>query len=368
MNANRTYYLTRSQPPFLTPMVRAVYEKTHDKKWLEGTVDAIEKYYRYWTVEPHLTPETGLSRYYDLGKGPAPEVETGEIDAEGKSHYDRVREFYRDHEPEGYDESKFYDAKADKLTDLFYVADRSMRESGFDPSSRFGTFNSGVIYSNPVCLNTLLWLMEKDTAAIATELGRADAAAEWLGRADARRVAIDKYLWDEQRGIYLDYDFERDARRDYPFGTMYFPLWAGLASEAQARRVAANVHLLEQPGGLATSPRSSGTQWDLPYGWAPLELVAAQGLRRYGHAALADRLSINFLSLVLKEFLEHEVIFEKYDVVERESATEKGIRFGYSDNVIGFGWTNAAWTTLYDALSPDKRAQVKQLGGIGVPN
>ena len=78
LNANRTYYLTRSQPPFLTEMVLAVYNRTKDRAWLEQALPAIETYYRYWTTEPHLTPETGLSRYYDLGAGPSPEVLSSE--------------------------------------------------------------------------------------------------------------------------------------------------------------------------------------------------------------------------------------------------------------------------------------------------
>jgi alpha,alpha-trehalase len=357
LNANRTYYLTRSQPPFLTPMIRAVYARTHDRAWLANTVPAITAYYEYWTRAPHLTPETGLSRYYDLGHGPSPEVK--------KEHFARIKEFYRTHDIADYDKTKFYDARTDQLTDLYYVADRAMRESGFDTSARFGPFNSGVIFFDPVCLNTLLWVMENDAAAIASELGQGEAA-EWQRRADARHVAIDRYLWDDHRGLYLDYDVERHARRDYPFGTTFFPLWAGLASPAQAARVASNLPLLEQPGGLAASSKRSDTQWDLPYGWAPLELIAAEGLRRYGFRDDADRISINFLSLVLKEFLDHQVVFEKYDVVERHSATAKGIKFGYTENVVGFGWTNATWTVLYDQLSAQGRARVKQLDGVGV--
>lgn len=97
LNANRTYYMTRSQPPFLTQMLLGVYEKTHDRKWLEAAVPAIEKYYAFWTTEPHLTAQTGLSRYYDLGDGPAPESVSAERDAQGMTHYDRVKEYYRSH-------------------------------------------------------------------------------------------------------------------------------------------------------------------------------------------------------------------------------------------------------------------------------
>ena len=145
LNANRTYYLTRSQPPFLTQMILGVYKKTLDRRWLEGTVPAIEKYYSFWVAEPHATKQTGLSRYYDFGDGPAPEVIADERDERGRTHYDRVKEYYRTHEVKDYDVSKFYDKQKDQLTDLFYKGDRSMRESGFDPSNRFGPFSADII-------------------------------------------------------------------------------------------------------------------------------------------------------------------------------------------------------------------------------
>src|SRR5436309_12968978 len=98
LNANRTYFLTRSQPPFLTEMILGVYERTHDRRWLASTVPAIERYYTFWTTAPHAIESIGLSRYFDLGDGPAPEVLADERDAAGRTHYDRVREYYRRHE------------------------------------------------------------------------------------------------------------------------------------------------------------------------------------------------------------------------------------------------------------------------------
>ena len=141
LNANRTYYLTRSQPPFLTEMLLGVYGRTRDRKWLEDAVPAIDKYHHYWTSEPHSTPETGLSRYFDLGDGPAPEVVAAERDAQGRTHYELVREYFRTHHVPDYDVRQYYDRKTDQLTPLFYKGDRSMRESGFDPSNRFGPFS-----------------------------------------------------------------------------------------------------------------------------------------------------------------------------------------------------------------------------------
>lgn len=366
LNANRTYYLTRSQPPFLTRMILDVFDRTKDKTWLAQTVPVIAAYYRYWTERPHLTPETGLSRYYDSGRGPAPEVIAAERDVQGRSHYDRVRDYYRTHRVTDYDLALFYDAKSDRLTDLFYTADRSMRESGFDPSNRFGPFNAGILFYNPVCLNSLLYVMEKDAARILKELGRNREAQVWEGRARVRRHRVNTLLWDEGAGLYFDYNVVTGKRRSYPFVTTFYPLWAGIATPRQAARVVSNLSLFERTGGLQTSTSVTGNQWDAPYGWAPMQLIAVKGLRRYGYHKAANRISINFVSLVLKEFLEHGAIFEKYDVVRRESDVAAGLRFGYASNEIGFGWTNATVIELLADLPEAEKQKVRELNGVGL--
>jgi alpha,alpha-trehalase len=346
LNANRTYFLTRSQPPFLTRMILGVFEHTKDVEWLRSTLPAIERYYAFWTSPPHLVPEVGLSRYFDLGDGPAPEVVSDERDAQGRTHYDRVREYYKTHTVEDYDVALYYDRKADTLTDLFYKGDRSMRESGFDPSNRFGPFSVDIIHYTPVCLNSLLYQMEIDGAEIWTILGQRDVAARWRERAKERQQRINTTLWDETAGLYLDYNFRTKLRRPYLFATTFYPLWSGLATPEQARRVRANLGKLEAPGGLLTSTEISGNQWDAPFGWAPLQLIAVDGLRRYGFEEDADRLAAKFLSLVAKEFSEHGTIVEKYDMRRRESDVSAGIKFGYSSNEVGFGWTNGAFLEL----------------------
>jgi alpha,alpha-trehalase len=367
LNANRTYYLTRSQPPFLTQMILNVYRETHDRAWLARTVPALEKYYRFWTSAPHLVAETNLARYYDTGRGPAPEVLADERDAEGRTHYDRVKEFYRTHTVTDYDVGDYYDRARDELTAAFYVGDRSMRESGFDPSNRFGPFNADITNYNPVCLNSLLYLMETDTAAIMRTLGRARAARIWRARADVRRRLVNQLMWDERDGLYFDYNFRRREVRRYHFVTTFYPLWVGLATPSQAARVAANLWRFERLGGLQTSDNASGNQWDAPYGWAPMQLIAVEGLRRYGFNRAADRISVNFLSLVLKDFIAHRTIVEKYDVAQRTSDLGAGIKFGYAANQIGFGWTNAAFVELYAGLSPARRTDLLRADGVGVP-
>jgi alpha,alpha-trehalase len=355
LNANRTYYLTRSQPPFMTQMVLAVYRNTQDRDWLAAAWRAMEQYHNYWTEEPHLTPETGLSRYYDLGEGPAPEVVSSELDRRGRTDYDRILRYFQTHRVTDYDRSQFYDSQHNRLTALFYKGDRSMRESGFDPSNRFGPFSADVIHYNPVCLNTLLYLMESESGQILDILGRHGEAEAWRQSARNRAEQINRLLWDAGEGLYFDYNFEHRVVRKYPFLTTFYPLWAGIATPAQAARVAANLPLFERAGGLQTSTRQTGDQWDAPFGWAPLEWIAVQGLRRYGYQADADRIATKFLSLVLREYETHGVIVEKYDVVHARADIRHNIRFGYTTNEIGFGWTNAVFTALFDGLPPSRQ-------------
>jgi alpha,alpha-trehalase len=358
LNANRTYYLTRSQPPFLTGMTLAVYNRTRDLEWLESSFPWIEKYYRYWTTEPHLTPETGLSRCYDLGDGPAPEVVASEHDGHGKADYDLIREYFRKHKIIDYDVSQYYDAQSHQLTPLFYKADRSMRESGFDPSNRFGPFSIDIIHHNPVCLNSLLYLTETQMAEILSLLNRKMEAANWQKRAGDRAKRINRLMWDEQTGLYCDFEFAHRRLRRYPFLTTFYPLWVGIASPQQAERVVRNLKRFERPGGLQTSEFQSGDQWDAPFGWAPLQWIAAQGLRRYGYGVDADRISKKFLSLANHEFERHGDLEEKYDVVRRTDEVANQLRYGYHSNEAGFGWTYAVFTALFDELTPQDQREV----------
>ncbi len=361
LNANRTYYLTRSQPPFLTTMVLDVYRRTGDREWLAAAMPGIRSYYKLWTTEPHLVPGTGLSRYFDFGHGPAPEVTAGERDELGRNHYQRLAAVYEDRKAtwndEDYPLELYY--QDGQLTELFYLGDRAMRESGYDPSDRFGPFNVDVIHYLPVDLNCLLYRYELDAAEICGLLGEGPEAGEWVTRARARRERILHYCWDEASGLFLDYNFRTSKRRNYPFGTCFFPLWTRVATVEQARRTAANLKLFERPGGLLTSAHVSGNQWDAPYGWAPLEMVAVEGLYHYGFDQDAQRISIEFLSLVLKEFLKTGGILEKYDVEKRSSAV--ALKYGYTTNEIGFGWTNAVFTRLYDELPEGRREEILKL-------
>jgi alpha,alpha-trehalase len=395
LNANRTYYLTRSQPPFLSSMVLDVYEAEKraghaDAGWLARAYPYLEKDYSMWAREPHLAGSTGLARYYDFGEGPPPEGLQDEggfyrkaighfvVHPEQADHY--LVEQDKGKEPSSPGASytitvcdvpttmakpECEPQRVIRLSADYYKGDRSMRESGFDISFRFGAYGAATHHYAPVCLNSLLYKTEKDMEQISELLERRSDAKTWRERAETRKQNIDKYLWDGERGLFFDYDFTEGKRSTYRYLTTYYPLWAGLATPEQAKAVVKNLSTFEQPGGLAMSPEQSGVQWDYPYGWAPVEMLAIEGIRRYGFNDDADRLSSKFLATVLENFARDGTIREKYNVVTGSS--ESHVEAGYQANVIGFGWTNAAFLELLHAL-PKTAVEALEKSASGSPS
>lgn len=382
LNANRTYYLTRSQPPFLTSMIRELYEhpgkQPLGKIWLARAYDYANRDYSVWTTAPHLAGDTGLARYFDVGTGPVPEM------ADDSTYYPDIIRWLIFHPsvPNDYlieapdfptvdqaaelaktscdvNKSKVCaNAYVDghRLSADFYRGDRAMRESGFDPSFRFGPFSGSTDHYAPVCLNSLLYKYERDMAHFAVLLNRPSEAAEWNRRAAARKAAINKYLWNEKAGMFYDYDFVNDRLSSYSYITAFYPLWAGLASPAQAASLRLHLPLIERSGGIAMSDFDSGTQWDLPFGWAPTTWLTVKGLTRYGFLEDANRISAKFSATILDNFLRDGTIREKYNVVSGSANVE--VATGYKSNVVGFGWTNGVYLQMNNLLtqSTQKRA------------
>lgn len=391
LNANRSYYLSRSQPPFLSSMVLAVHptlERAEQPAWLAEAYPSLVRDYEMWTRGEHLEGDTGLSRYYDYGEGPVPEVAVDH----NRYYRDVLAYFLREREAgqpylhvappaaQGATRERpvFIVQVCERnlegtmgtttctpmehlaLTADYYKGDRSMRESGFDVSFRFGPYSGETHHFAPVDLNSLLFKTEKDLERISTLLGRTEEARTWGERATRRRERMDRYLWDAQRGMYFDYDFVAGRRSSYEYATTFYPLWAGLASPAQARALVGKLSHFEQPGGLTMSQVKSGAQWDFPYGWAPIQLLTVEGLRRYGHDPDANRLSRKFLDMVAANYRREGTIREKYDVVTRSS--EVMVTTGdYQENVVGFGWTNGAFVELLHGLEQEQ-VPVRRMG------
>ncbi|MGC8653910.1 MAG: trehalase family glycosidase, partial [Candidatus Kryptoniota bacterium] len=229
LNANRTYYLTRSQPPFFTSMAIAVYRKMKKDKeslmWLEKVLEAaIREYYGYWMGSTHLT-RIGLNRYYDDGIGPPPEVEPG--------RYDGIFSKYA--EEYGMDVKTFkmeYLSRRVKVPalDKFFRDDRSMRESGHDASYRLQYDCADLV---TVDLNSLLYKVETDIGSIIKDEfggsvrlrnGSVERAVDWFKKAKRRKILINKYLWNEKAGMYFDFNFVKGKQSNFVSATTFYPL------------------------------------------------------------------------------------------------------------------------------------------------
>ena len=377
LNANRTYYLTRSQPPLLTSMILAVYDANNGQgpsgvRWLQRGYDNAQRDWRIWNTEPHLAGNTGLSRYYDYGDGPVPEM------GDDPSYYNQVASYLLTHpDPDHYlitDAPNSGSAKtgasaktagpeltakscppADQagtekpcapekkvhLSADYYKGDRAMRESGYDISYRFGPFSGSTHHYAPVCLNSLLYKAENDLARMAAVLGRPAEVKQWKDRAALRKSRMTRYLWNARSGMFYDYNFQRARQSTYNFAASFYPLWAGAATREQARLQLPKLPLLERPGGIATSDRITGVQWDMPYGWAPVQYFVEEGLRKYGFKTEANRVASHWNSMVEENYLRDGTIREKYNVVDR--TTTANVSAGYKANVVGFGWTNGVY-------------------------
>jgi alpha,alpha-trehalase len=387
LNANRTYYLTRSQPPFLTSMIREVYEnqegKPLSKTWLARAYGYAERDYSLWITPPHLAADTGLARYDDTGSGPVPEM------SDDNTYYRDVIRWLLAHpnvhttylisapaNPTPAQAAVLAKTSCDiyrsrlcanahigehRLSSGFYHGDRAMRESGFDPSFRYGPFSGSTQDYAPVGLNSLLYKYELDMAHFATLLGRPSEAKQWEQHAAVRRQLINKYLWNAAAGMFYDYNFVKHQPSTYNYITTFYPLWAGVATPEQASAVEHHLSAFEHEGGLAMSDYDSGTQWDLPFGWAPTNWLATKGLAQCSFTADADRIAREFTRTIRQNFLRDGTIREKYNVVDGSANIR--VAEGYTSNVVGFGWTNAVYLKMTDLLhaqqtrnSPQKAA------------
>lgn len=397
-NGNRTYYLTRSQPPFLTSLIRAVFESgAADTHWLASALKvAMDEYQNVWMSGNHLV-QVGpyrLNRYYGSGYGPCPEVEPGHYDeqivpwlTQAESETGSIltpRRFLNEFLYCG----DFANLTVNGMTlGEFFKQDRAVRESGHDTTHRFDDRTADFL---PVDLNSLLYKYETDFAELLeTDFGgklpgvsgETATACYWRRQARRRRAAMMALMWDDKRGFFFDYDFVNQKRSTYISATGLYPLWAKLldANNAGDRRRAERMvsymrEKLEERAGLAASAKESVAaarthdprQWDYPYGWPPHQMLAWQGLANYGFRADAARLAYRWLYTIAKNAHDYDgVIPEKYNVVtgSHEVFVEYGnvgTKFDYITQE-GFGWTDASFEVGPDFLSAKDRAALEAL-------
>ncbi|KAJ5770008.1 uncharacterized protein N7511_002059 [Penicillium nucicola] len=393
LNANRSYYLTRSQPPFLTDMALRVYERIKtepdSKEFLRNSVLAgIKDYNSVWVSAPRLDPESGLSRYRPEGWGVPPETEP--------SHFLHILEPYA--EKHGMTFEAFVRAYnhreiVEPELDEYFLHDRAVRESGHDTSYRLEGVCANLA---TVDLNSLLYKYEVDIARIIrvhfndrleiphefrTPLTRDiefETSAVWDRRARKRKARMDQLCWDAEKGMYFDYDTVKKERTNYESATTFWAMWAGLASPAQAAALVSKaLPRFEAFGGLvsgteesrgATSLKRPNRQWDYPYGWAPQQILAWTGLLRYGYQEDAERLAYKWVFMITKAFVDFNgVVVEKYDVTRPIDPHRVDAEYGNQGTDFkgapreGFGWVNASYVYGLEILNAHMR---RSLGTI----
>jgi alpha,alpha-trehalase len=232
--------------------------------------------------------------------------------------------------------------------DINYLHDLAEAESGWDMTPRFGRRALNYL---PVDLNALLYKYETDFAAAARILGDEAEALTWDKAAEARKRVMNDLMWDKLRGLYYDFNYVKKKRGNVSSLAAYFPMWAGMVSDARAKQMVKALRRFENKGGLATTDAlplgqyvvgSLPTQWAYPNGWAPLQYIVIGALERYGYHEDAQRIATKWLKTNLNWFNQHKVFLEKYNVVSPEKPPLKGV---YPSQE-GFGWTNAVFERL----------------------
>ncbi|MCF6269285.1 MAG: alpha,alpha-trehalase [Melioribacteraceae bacterium] len=381
LNANRTYYLTRSQPPFLTSLTLAIYNNLSSNKeskdWLTKLLNSsIKEYNSVWLNRNRLT-HTKLSRYYGSGIGLPPETELTHFDSLLKPFSEKagmsVREYYR----------KYLNREIIEPEIEEYIKhDRSIRESGHDTSYRLDKISA---HLNTVDLNSLLYKYEVDIAEIiknefdnhfTSYEDKIEFSETWLRKAEERKSLVNKLMWNEEKGFYFDYNFCKNQQTNFESATTFYPLWAKIASQAQADLLIKNaLPVLEYAGGIAGSSKESvgiinderpQKQWDYPNGWAPHQIIIWEGLKKYGYNNIAKRLAYKWLYTIVRNAVDYNgTIPEKYDVVTRTHKVfaeygNVGTEFDYITRE-GFGWMNASFKVGLTILNKELKEKLNNL-------
>ncbi|WLS80918.1 alpha,alpha-trehalase TreA [Erwinia pyri] len=343
-NGNRSYYLSRSQPPFFSMMVDLLAQHQGDSVYTKY-LPQLQKEYDYWMADADsvkageaskrvvkLKDGTLLNRYWDARDVPRTESYMDDIATAGKAENRNKAELYRDL--------------------------RSGAASGWDFSSRWfdkpgdlSTIHTTRIV--PVDLNALMFHLEK-TLARANKVAKNDQAAEHFSQlAETRQAAINRYLWDDKQGWYADYDWKKGSVRPQLTAAALFPLYLQAATQEKATRTASAVQAqLVKEGGLVTTNVNNGQQWDAPNGWAPLQWAAVQGLNNYGKQTLAKDIGMRFLKNVQTTYDKEHKLVEKYVVEGKGLGGGGGGEYPLQD---GFGWTNGVTLKLMDLYCPKNK-------------
>ncbi len=379
LNANRSYYLTRTQPPFFSSMIREVFEKmpVKDLNWLQKNLQiCIKEYETVWMKTGKRLTENGLNRYFAQGIGLPPETEPG--------HYDEILKPFAEKANSSIPEYEklYYQRKIEnKELDAYFVHDRSVRESGHDTSYRLEGICADM---NVVELNAMLYKYETDFAEIIQLYFNNNFEYNskiynqnyWFSKSESRKKLINQLLWNDQESCFYDYNFKTETQNIFLSATNFFPLWAKIATQEQADlMVEKHLSKLVFLGGIAGCSREAlqnigaeqmQRQWDFPNGWPPHQIIIWQGLINYGYHDKAQELIYRWLWMITKNACDYNgTVPEKYNVVLASHKVfaeygNQGTDFEYITRE-GFGWMNASFQLGFQLLNKKFRMELNKL-------
>ena len=333
-NGNRSYFLGRSQPPFFSLMIR-LWSEVKGSDSFVSFLPSLEREYSFWMNGSDQLTEN-LSSYRRVIRMPDGFV---------------MNRYWDDHDtprPESFKEDVELARTSSQSAGVLYRHLRAAAESGWDFSSRwfkieneFATIHTTDIV--PVDLNCLLHHLENTLAEAYQLAGNRDKSSMYTMLAEKRKKAIRQYCWNPECNFYTDFDFVTNQLKNTLTLAGAFPLFFQVASPDQAMAIAELLeHKFLKHGGLTTTLRFSGQQWDAPNGWAPLQWICYKGLQNYGFDDLASEISKRWISMLENVFSKTGKMTEKYNVWDENS--EGG--GGEYPNQDGFGWTNGVFQAM----------------------
>lgn len=333
-NGNRDYYLTRSQPPFLSSAVRETLsasaskaknpaERARLRRWLkERAYPLVKRDYENFWMDPktRYDSESGLNHHWDDANLPRPERH-------------------------GHDD--------ETLLGRTFRDVRAGAESGLDFTAAHADEATAIA---PVLLNSMLYKVESDLAWMAKNLGDAKEATRFAAAAKKRAAAMRKYLWNEEKGRFENYHLKNRERIDATIADTFTPLFVGMASKKEASQIQKKaLPALERPSGLMASDLMGSThQWDGANGWAPQQVMAVAGLKSYGFTGDAERLARKWTDAIAKLHKENGAIYERVDVSTGSKPVRDETKYPTQE---GFLWTNGSFSwMLLNILNVPKTA------------
>lgn len=340
-NGNRTYFCSRSQPPFFVLMVELLAEVRNDPDLVQKYLPQLRLEYEFWMKGADTLDEdrSVTARVIKVGDG----------------FLNRYWDDRDDPRPESYAEDREHAARSGRDAREFYRNIRAACESGWDFSSRWldrtETLESiRVTKIIPVDLNALLYRLETVLANGYERAGDTGLAGFFSGRADRRRDLLQTLFFDDEAGFFVDLDYPDLEPTGVRSLAAAYPLFLEIASPDQAAGVAALLRdRFLAPGGWVTTLHASGEQWDKPNGWAPLQWIVFKGLGNYGFADQADVGAERWVQNNLNVYKQTGRLLEKYDV-EHIGELATGGEYAVQD---GFGWTNAVLLRFMNHLAMD---------------